>query len=283
VTEALRLDRYERAADFLAAAGPWLAEREAEHNLILGIAATARDNPGMYLDPWFALVTDGNRPVAAALRTPPWNLVLSEVDEPAALDLLVANLAGAELPGVVAAPDVATGFALRWAAANGGRFTVGMEERIFELTELIPPLPVSGAMRAATSDDRPLLIAWITAFAQEALGDDDASRVASQVDDWLTGRGRNLWLWEDGGPRSLTGAGGETPNGIRIGPVYTPPDERGRGYASALVAAVSQAQLDAGRRFCFLYTDHTNPTTNKIYQAIGYRPVTDALRIDFHP
>ncbi len=77
--------------------------------------------------------------------------------------------------------------------------------------------------------------------------------------------------------------GGETPNGIRIGPVYTPPADRGQGYASALVAAVSQAQLDAGRRFCFLYADLANPTSNKIYQAIGYRPVTDALRIDFHP
>ena len=83
------------------------------------------------------------------------------------------------------------------------------------------------------------------------------------------------------GPKSVTGVGGETPSGIRIGPVYTPPPDRGQGYASALVAAVSQAQLDAGRRFCFLYTDLANPTSNRIYQAIGYRPVTGALRIDF--
>ena len=82
-------------------------------------------------------------------------------------------------------------------------------------------------------------------------------------------------------PVSLTGVSGATPHGIRIGPVYTPSAFRGRGYASALVAEVSQEQLDAGRRFCFLYTDLANPTSNKIYQAIGYRPVTDALRIDF--
>ena len=107
------------------------------------------------------------------------------------------------------------------------------------------------------------------------------SRAMASVDDWLAGKGRRLWLWDDNGPRSLTGVGGETPNGIRIGPVYTPPSDRGQGYASALVAAVSQAQLDAGRRFCFLYADLANPTSNKIYQAIGYRPITDALRIDF--
>jgi hypothetical protein len=74
---------------------------------------------------------------------------------------------------------------------------------------------------------------------------------------------------------SVVGAGGETPNGIRIGPVYTPPEVRNRGYASALTAAASADQLARGRRFCFLFTDLANPTSNKIYQAIGYEPVCD--------
>ena len=69
--------------------------------------------------------------------------------------------------------------------------------------------------------------------------------------------------------------GGRTPHGIRIGAVYTPPVLRGRGYASACVAAASQSQLDAGRTRCFLLTDLANPTANHIYQAIGYRPVRD--------
>jgi GNAT superfamily N-acetyltransferase len=277
----MRLDRYARPSDFLAAAGPWLAEREAEHNLILGIAATARDHPEMYGPPYLATVRGDDGFVAAALRTPPWNLVLSEVDDEEALDVLVADLSGTDAPGVVSRPDVATGFAARWAAANGGGWEVGMEERIFQLTDVIPPRHVPGAMRPAEPDERPLLVEWISAFGREALGGDDVVRVAESVDDWLAGKGRTIWLWDDDGPKSLTGVGGETPHGIRIGPVYTPPELRGQGYASALVAAVSQAQLDAGRRFCFLYTDLANPTSNKIYQAIGYRPVTDALRIDF--
>ena len=73
----------------------------------------------------------------------------------------------------------------------------------------------------------------------------------------------------------MAGVGSQTPNGVRIGPVYTPPEARNRGYASALVAAISQAQLDAGRRFCFLFTDLANPTSNHIYQMIGYEPVRD--------
>ena len=74
---------------------------------------------------------------------------------------------------------------------------------------------------------------------------------------------------------SLTGVGGLTPHGIRVGPVYTPPELRGRGYASNLVAAASQAALDDGRRALFLFTDLANPTSNRIYQAIGYEPVRD--------
>ncbi len=94
--------------------------------------------------------------------------------------------------------------------------------------------------------------------------------------------GRTMYLWENRDRVvSMAGASGETPNGIRIGPVYTPPELRGRGYASALTAAVSQHQLDSGRRFCFLFTDLANPTSNKIYRAIGYEPVTDVDQYAF--
>jgi len=86
---------------------------------------------------------------------------------------------------------------------------------------------------------------------------------------------RALFLWHDGQPVSMAGYNGPTPNGMRISYVYTPSELRGRGYASAATAAVSQTLLDAGRRFCFLYTDRRNPTSNRIYQRIGYQPVLD--------
>jgi predicted GNAT family acetyltransferase len=96
------------------------------------------------------------------------------------------------------------------------------------------------------------------------------------VDRWIAGRLRVLYVWEDRGKVvSVAGAGGRTPNGIRIGPVYTPPEQRGRGYATAVTAAASQDQLDRGRRFVTLFTDLANPTSNRIYRAIGYEPVCD--------
>jgi predicted GNAT family acetyltransferase len=99
---------------------------------------------------------------------------------------------------------------------------------------------------------------------------------------WVARVGRIGYVWEDAGDVvALVGAGGETPHGIRIGPVYTPPELRGRGYASSLTAAASQDQLDRGRQFVFLFTDLANPTSNKIYQAIGYEAVCDVDQYRF--
>ncbi|GAC1375090.1 MAG: hypothetical protein NVSMB32_18100 [Actinomycetota bacterium] len=82
-----------------------------------------------------------------------------------------------------------------------------------------------------------------------------------------------MYLWDNAGPVSMAATGGPTPHGGRVYAVYTPPEHRGRGYASACVAAVSQHMLNRGLRYCFLFTDLANPIANHIYQEIGYRPV----------
>jgi uncharacterized protein len=102
------------------------------------------------------------------------------------------------------------------------------------------------------------------------------------VDRRLQGGDDALWLWEDGEPVSMAGHTGPTPHGIRIGPVYTPPDLRGRGYAGALVGEVTRHLLDEeGFRFCFLFTDLSNPTSNRLYERLEYRPVRDVLNYRF--
>ena len=282
----LRVTRCRTAADFLAAAGDHLTAREAEHNLILGIAGTLLgDQDSSDVPPYFAVVARERELVAAALRTPPWNVVLSEVDDPAALQLLVDDLAGEELPGVTGPPAAAEQLAALWTARHGGSSEQVMEEQIYQLTRVIPPpAPAGGRPRRATSEDRGLLLDWVVAFHEEALPAEGGDRARRGIEAWDPQTGRQFWLWEDGGqPVSLVGAGSPTPNGIRIGPVYTPPEHRGRGYASTLTASVSQRMLDEGRRFCFLYTDLANPTSNKIYRAIGYEPVADALMVRFRP
>jgi predicted GNAT family acetyltransferase len=143
---------------------------------------------------------------------------------------------------------------------------------------VIPPPPPPGQMRLAVAADFRLLVDWLLAFTAEALPEEDNDPVDAEraVSRWLYEGFKRAYLWEvDGRPVSLAGVGGRTPHGTRVGPVYTPPEHRRRGFAGALVAAASQAQLDEGLEFCFLFTDLANPTSNHVYQAIGYEPVTD--------
>jgi predicted GNAT family acetyltransferase len=165
-------------------------------------------------------------------------------------------------------------FAERWTKSTKRAHHLKTAERIFQLTTVIPPPRVGGRMRTATPDDQGLVTTWFAAFIREALRE-DGSAAGTVAELWLSAPDRTLYLWEDGPVVSMCGAAGRTPSGTRIGAVYTPPELRGRGYASNCVAAASRAQLDAGRRHCFLYTDLANPTSNHIYREIGYEPVCD--------
>jgi predicted GNAT family acetyltransferase len=272
--------RFGSVAAYLDRAGPFLEAREAEHNLIFGICSQVQADPTQYsADPYFAAVADGDRVVGAALRTRPWRLVLSvfDSDVAAVASALVEDLVDDPLPGLVGPTDSASAFAGAWAARTGAVAHLTRHERSFRLRHVIPPRPAPGHMQRAGQEHRAILAAWSQAFEEEAHtappGPTDHEAVA---DRWIRGIGRAVWLWiDDGRPVSLTGVGGLTPHGIRVGPVYTPPGLRGRGYASNLVAEASQLHLDSGRDFVFLFTDLANPTANKIYQSIGYEPVID--------
>jgi predicted GNAT family acetyltransferase len=268
---------------FLARAGPLLVD-EARHNLILGLAGTLRDQPGRYPEFELWLVEEAGTVVGAALRTLPFRLVLAQPATIAALPALADVLE--ELPGVVGGVPEAREFADAWTAKTGALAHVDSEQGIYALDRLEPVLAATGSHRAAGERDRELLLHWLQAFSAEALGEEaDDKELQRMIDIRVTGDpDYGFVLWEDEGrPASVTGFGSPTPTGIRIGPVYTPPELRGRGYASALVAEVSQAHLDAGRRFCFLYTNLANPTSNKIYVDLGYRRVCDSLQLSFHP
>lgn len=278
---ALVLHRPTHVDAFMALAGDFLGAREAEHNLMFGIASAIRGTPELFAiePPTYAVVSEEDgRVVAASMRTPPNNQVLSQVDDPAAIDLMADAMAGEPLPGVLGPKGMAERFAIRWADRAGTIAHLDIEERIFRLERLIPPArPAEGVWRLSNGGDRDLIAAWIQAFHAEATpGQPPLSDPGAVAERWTQGIYRRMYVWEDAGRVvSMVGAGGETPNGIRIGPVYTPPDARGRGYASSLTAAASRDQLDRGRRFCFLFTDLANPTSNKIYRAIGYEPVCD--------
>jgi GNAT superfamily N-acetyltransferase len=256
----MRIRRLPDAAAFFDVAGAFLVEHEALNNLLLGIASSSKADPTRDdRSKYFAAVMDGDHVVGAARMTPPHHLQLSPLPD-AAIDAVVGDLAsgGWTLPGVNGPTATSDAFAAAWCAARGGRASVHMNLRGFELT---------------------LVGAWYRAFYGEA--DIHAGPIPPEENARRAIRDGRVFLWDDGGPVAQTVLSGRTPNGARIGGVYTPTDVRRRGYATALVAEVSRAQLAAGRKFCFLLTDLANPVSNSIYPKIGYRAVADFREYDF--
>lgn len=259
----------------------FLLEREAEHNLFIGICGQIRE--GRYTEAYLAAVDDGDQIVGAAWMTPPHNLGISHLDDPAVLDVLARDVRDAygTIPGVLASTDDARRFVDIWTSLTGARGHLHMPQRIYECSSVSLPSGVAGEPRAPTAADRDLLIDWRRAFAVEAVGETDSAPDRS-VDNWLDdAHSSGCVVWCDPDPVSMVGYSSPTPTGMRIAPVYTPPELRGRGYASACTAEATQRILDGGRRFVFLYTDLGNPTSNSIYQKIGYRPVGDVDQYRF--
>ena len=276
---------------FEETAGAFLRTREAENCMMLGLCSQLRAGTTTLRAeaPYFAVVRDGRdgREVVGAVLIAGFVVLLSNPIHEAALPLLVADVARSMpgVPGVGGETNASRRFAELWTEATGRPHRLHMSERIFRLQRVIAPRPVEGAMRVVAEGDREGLARWLAAFSKEALGqDEDATRMHEFAGRWIAGQGRTMCFWVvDGHPVSMVGVSGETPDGIRVAPVYTPPELRRRGYASALTAAVTQKQLDGGKRYCFLFTDLANPTSNHIYQVIGYEPVADAADHRFGP
>jgi uncharacterized protein len=259
---------------------------EARHNLQLGICSRLESDIRAFGDeaPYLAVAVDGGDVVAVAMRTPPFHLLLSRMESStAAMFAEDARERFASLSGVNGEPDASAAFAETWRQRSGQTAVPGMRTRIHRLTS--PPTipPASGRYRQATEDDRDLLVEWFGAFAEEAHPGAPEVDAARMVDLRLSGTDGGIAFWDDGKPMSFSAYGGETPNGIRIGPVYSPPEVRGRGYAGACVATQSGRLLAAGRRFCFLFTNLANPVANRLYERLGYQPVRDLQEMLFEP
>jgi predicted GNAT family acetyltransferase len=275
--------RFDSVDAFLDVAGPFLEAREPEHMLSLGVLGERRAQDSWPDDGVLVAAQVDGQVVATAIWTRPWNVVLSEIDDPRAVDALAAALAGDGLGGVHAPEEHAEAFARAWTARAGGTHGLSTRQRSYVLEAVTPPEDVPGSLRRAHVEDRDLMVGWMLGFDEEAMGSESGRQhMVELVDAMLTSPTRTGYLWDvEGTPVSMCQAVGGTPHGIRIGAVYTPPEHRRRGYASAITAAVSQEQLDRGLRWCFLFTDRENPTSNRIYQAIGYRPIRDFELIRF--
>ena len=283
-------------AIFLAAAEPHLAVDPVLSTVVSSVThrAVAEVERGALAPAyprWWAVVRDGSGGVAGvAMRTAPFAphplFVLPMPDEAAPSLARSLHARGEDVGGVNGALPAARIVADETARLVGGATSVHEHTRLFELGDLLPPAPVPGRLRQAEEADADLSLAWFQAFdraaAEQAGRPDPGGSMGYLDEDGIRARiaAGLVWLWEDesGVPVHLTGFNPPSFGVARVGPVYTPAGHRGRGFASAAVAEVSRRLLQDGCRVC-LFTDQANPTSNKIYQAIGFRPVVDMANL----
>ncbi len=282
--ERMDLTTYLSAGAFLQEVQGWLEEREAENNLMLGLCLKmARSSKEIEPAPYFATVKQNDALLVAAIMTPPHNLIVySDADacveafKPLAADLLAKRL---PVPGIIGRTAVVSAFAKAWEEVTGEATIQRMRQRIYRLTEVNQSQIPSGSVRAATQDDLTLLAQWILAFHHEAVPNDPLSDVQGATRRRIANK--EIFVWEDVGPVSVAARSRPTTNGVSVHLVYTPPEYRGRGYATACVASLSRHLLDSGFSFCTLFANLANPTSNHVYKKIGYRPVCDLAEWHF--
>ena len=283
------LEFFDEPADFLAAAGEHLA-LDSVLNTVVATIAEREVREGIPVTPglphWYvaARAVDG-AVVGVAMRTAPFQpfpVFVLPMPPAAAVELArVLHERGEEVGAANGALPATLEFAEETARLAGRTAEVVVQTRLHQLHRVVvPPVP-AGALRPAREGDVHLALRWYHAFHREA--DEQAGRPAgtmptmdfSREDMLLRIRGGRVFFWEvDGEPVHLTAANPPSYGAARIGPVYTPAEHRGHGYAAAAVAQVSQLLLHEGSRPC-LFTDQANPISNRLYQRLGYEPVVD--------
>lgn len=276
------------APTFAEQALPFLRQREAEHNLLISLLNQLLIAPGGHQSPRLISIEVDRDLVGIAMQVGDSPLLLSRVLKPIALGALANHLKRQwhspelrlrhALPKFAGPKGTAAGLAEALRIQTRLRYGLTTAMGIHKLSKVQPLPPVAGALRVAQERDRPLLEAWCAAFETESFGElrDDPVR-------WSDRRiaQQDIYLWEI--PPSADGASGVAPQPVSmvggnafdeqggcIGPVYTPPEQRCRGYGTAAVAALSRQLLDQGCSTCYLFTDFANSTTQQIYKTIGY-------------
>lgn len=283
----MRVEIFDEIFDFYDKVLPFLLEREAENNLLLGILDAIRDDPHRWGDenPVLTSVLEDDQIKLIAIRTPPFNQVLSYTDDLGSLDVLVdtLNKNSTELPGVLGPKKCVKKFTKLWCKGKNLEAHLDANERIYRLTKVMKGTLGNKTLKIADDSFKELIFKWGRAFMLEAITEEEVKI----RENWKSSFQRSLdeerifLLLNNEIPVSMARRAGKTPNGITVNLVYTPPSLRRRGYATECVAKLSQRLLDEGNKFCFLFTDLLNPTSNSIYQKIGYKPIIDIDQYSF--
>jgi GNAT superfamily N-acetyltransferase len=280
------------AAEFLEVAGDLLAADPVVSTVMATVTSRMVGDPVPDDRPqWWAVVRDASGAIVGlamrTARTPPHPMFVLPMADDAALAVARAvHGRGESVGGLNGSLPAAEVMAVELARLQGDTVEVAQHTRLFEVGDLVTPEGVPGRLREATLDDFDLAKAWVDRFmidADEQAGRDPAAHGREVIEPGdlrkRIERG-TYWFWlDEAGERvHLTGANPPAFGVARIGPVYTPPEQRRKGYAGAAVAEVSRIFLDQGARVC-LYTDQANPTSNGVYVALGYQPVVDQVNL----
>ncbi|HVX44174.1 MAG TPA: GNAT family N-acetyltransferase [Mycobacteriales bacterium] len=265
-------------ATYGAVAEPLLRTDPVENTVPLTVIENSRHQPNP--DESYGWWTEPDGRITGVIsHTSPHPVLLCAVPEHAVRPLVDS---GRLVGGISGESRLAAYCGAVWTRTTGGTAQLRAAHRLFRLEELTLPAQPDGRGRPATDADLDFLVAAHEGFHRESTGAHDSSGIVTAVKTRLEFGG--LWLWENGAgdPVAMAGFGREAAGAVRVAPVYTSPSERGRGYGSAVTASVSRHLQGTGAQI-LLFTDLTNPTSNSIYQKIGYRPVSDRLMLDLVP
>jgi predicted GNAT family acetyltransferase len=269
---------HESSEEFRAVAEPFYGRDPVGHTIELTVLRGALPDDSVLLTVW-----ENSEIVGAALQTPPYPLACNGI--PArSIDVVAAEVARMhhELTGVRGSNQSAVAYADAWRTITGRVGSVTAEERLYRLGRLAPPSGVDGVSRAATDDDRAVLVDWVEQFFVETFSHSRDTQAGEGFVRTAKDKGDRFLLWiVDGRPVSMAMLRAPAAGVSRIGPVFTPVDCRGHGYGSAITAAAAGLALRTGVDDVVLFADLANPTSNGIYQRIGFEPVVDSVRLEF--
>lgn len=277
----MKLHRFEDVIAFHDRTQPYLLQHEAQQYVLLSFIKALVKSPKRDSElPYLAIVEEQGEIVAIAIRSVSQHLVLSVIPNLSAVQLIVDDLYCVDktLLGVGGIDNAAQAFVTAWQLRSGQSYDLKVQLRFYQLDAVRPVSGVKGHLRLAEEGDRSHLIEWFEAFAQVVIV--EGSETAEQrVDAQLSEKA--LYIWQDQVPVSLVGVSRTVSGNGMVRSVYTPPEYRRNGYATASVAAVSQILLDQGCSSCYLSTNLKNSTSNQIYQTVGYQPICDWHRYTF--
>ncbi|QDP41721.1 GNAT family N-acetyltransferase [Radiobacillus deserti] len=266
---------------FSARIEPLLLRKEACNNLMLGILE--REKTSQNGEVLMGLVEKDNHFVYGFIQTPPHDLVLPDIEiQPDIFPVLARWFIENQikLPGVIGSREVADAFVQAWSQETKLPVTLHMEQLIYQLTHVNDIGSAPGRLTLAKEADKDLYVKWMQQFGRETNEEGIQDRAHSLITHFL--KMNSLFVWEvDGVPVSMVNQSRKTKNGVTINAVYTPDEYKRKGYATTSVTTLTQKLLEEGNRFCALYTDKANPTSNQIYQRIGYKTVGDSIVYKF--